>query len=146
MSDKQTDMMAILKLYELRRDETMRRARAWYFTEFCPESAADVVKLFVSGERESAYYRMVVTFWDMAASFVNNGALDEKLFVDSSSEPILVYAKVEPYLAEIRETFNEPEYLIQLEQIAKKYPNLEDKLAGRRRLLTHWKQKETASI
>lgn len=81
----------------------------------------------------------------MAASFAINGALDEKLFVDSASKRVFVYAIVEPYLAEIRETFNEPEYLIQLEQIAKKYPKLEDKLAGRRRLLAHWKQKETAS-
>ena len=144
MSDKQADMMAILKLYELRRDDKMRQARAWYFTEFSPDSAADVVKLFVSGERESAYYRMVVSYWDMAASFVNNGALDEKLFVDSVSEPVFVYAKVEPYLAEIREMFNEPEYLIHLEQVAKQYSNLEDKLAARRRLFAHWKQKEAA--
>ena len=144
MSDKQTDVMAILKLYELRRDDKMRQARAWYFTEFSPESAADVVKLFVSSERESAFYRMVASYWDMAASFVSNGALDEKLFIDSNPEPILVYAKVEPYLAEIRQTFNDPEYLIHLEQVVKKYSNLENKLAGRRRLLAHWKQKTAA--
>ena len=145
MSGKQADMMAILKLYELRRDETMRRARAWYFTEFSPESAADIVKLFVSGESESAYYRMVVTYRDMAASFVNNGALDEKLFIDSGSELVFVYAKIEPFLAEIRQAFNEPEYLIQLEQVVKKYSNLEDKLSSRRRLFAYWKRDEVAT-
>ncbi|MBA2737010.1 MAG: hypothetical protein H0U50_09525 [Pyrinomonadaceae bacterium] len=142
MSDKQTDVMAILKLYELRRDATMREARAWYFTKFSPQSAADIAKLYMSGERESAFYRMVVSYWDMAASFVNNGALDERLFIDANSEPTFVYARVEPYLTEVRQMFKEPEYLLHLEQIAKKYSNLEDKLAVRRRLYEHWQKND----
>lgn len=95
--DKQTDVMAILKLYELRRDEKMRQARAWYFSEFAPKSAMDVVQLYRAGEQASANFRMVTSFWDMAASFVNNGAIDEKMFFDSGTEHIFVYAKVAPF-------------------------------------------------
>lgn len=84
MENKQADVLAILKLYELRRDEEMRRARQWYFTEFNPTSAGDIAKLVISGEKESAYYRAVTSYWNMACSFVLNGAIDEKLFADAT--------------------------------------------------------------
>jgi hypothetical protein len=141
MNEKHSDAMTILKLYELRRDETMRRAQAWFFTEFAPESAADIARLYTTGERESAFYRMVVSYWDMAAALVTNGALDEKLFIDTSSEPTFIYSKIGPYLEELRQMFKEPEYLIHLEQIVKKYSNLEEKLAVRRKLFAQWQKK-----
>ena len=136
--DKQTDVMAILKLYELRRDEKMRQARAWYLSEFAPKSAMDILGLYRDGEQASANFRMVTSFWDMAASFVNNGAIDEKMFFDSGTEHIFVYAKVQPFLAEIRQLFNEPEYLLQLEQLIMKIPNIETKLETRNRLIAIW--------
>lgn len=65
------DVLAILKLYELRRDEQMRAARQWYSSEFSPNSAMDIINLYRAGERASANFRMVVSYWDMAASFCN---------------------------------------------------------------------------
>ncbi len=136
--DKQTDAMVILKLYELRRDEKMRQARAWFFSDFAPQTTMDIIKLYRDGERASANFRMVTSFWDMAASFVLNGAIDEKMFLDANSEHIFVYAKVQPFLAEIRGLFNEPEYLINLEQLVLKIPNVETKLENRKRLFAIW--------
>lgn len=136
--DKQTDVMAILKLYELRRDEKMRAARAWYFSEFAPKSAIDIIKLYREGEQASAYFRTVTSYWDMAASFVLNGALDEKMFLDAGTEHIFVYTKIAPYLAEVRELFNEPEYLIHLETLCLKVPNIETKIENRKRLYALW--------
>jgi len=136
--DKQNDVMAILKLYELRRDEKMRAARAWYFSEFAPTSAMDIIALYRQGEQASAYYRMVTSFWDMAASFVNNGAMDEKMFQGSTSEHIFVYTKIQPFLAEIRELFREPEYLSHLEELVMKTPNIEDKIKSRQKLFAIW--------
>ena len=144
--DKQNDMMAILKLYELRRDEKMRAARAWYFSEFAPKSAMDIIKLYRDGEQASAYFRMITSFWDMASSFVLNGALDEKMFLDASTEHIFVYAKVQPFLPEIRQLFGEPDYLINLEQLVRKIPNIETKLENRNRLIAIWtKENKEAS-
>ena len=60
--DKQSDVMAILKLYELRRDEEMRSARKWYFSEFAPQNVMDILKLYRGGERASAYFRMVTSY------------------------------------------------------------------------------------
>jgi hypothetical protein len=140
--DKQTDVMAILKLYELRRDEKMRAARSWYFSEFAPKTAMDIIALYRDGEQASAHFRMVTSFWDMAASFVLNGGIDEKMFLDSGSEHIFVYAKVQPFLAEIRQLFGEPDYLINLEQLVLKIPNIETKLETRKRLISIWTKED----
>lgn len=139
--NKQSDVLAILKLYELRRDEAMRRARAWYFTEFAPTSGLDIVRLTVGGERESANYRMVTSYWDMAASFINNGAIDAKLFLDANTEHVFVFAKIQPFLAEVRQIYGEPDYLLQLEEMVLKIPDLETKLENRRKLTAHWMKK-----
>lgn len=130
--------MAILKLYELRRDDRMRAARSWYFSEFAPKSAMDIIGLYRDGEKASANFRMVTSFWDMASSFVLNGAIDEKIFLDATTENLFVYAKIQPFLAEIRQVFGEPDYLLHLEQLIRKIPNVETKLQNRNRLIALW--------
>lgn len=140
--EKQADVMAILKLYELRRDAEMRAARQWYFSQFAPKSAMDIIALYRGGERASAYFRMVTSYWDMAASFVLNGGIDEKIFRDSGTEYIFVYSKIKPFLAEIRAMFQEPDYLINLENLAMKTPDIEAKLEARKRLAAIWTKDE----
>lgn len=140
-----TDAMAILKLYELRRDEQMRASRQWFFTDFAPKSAMDIVKLYRDGERASANFRMITSYWDMACSLVLNGAIDEKTFLDANTEHIFVYAKIEPFLAEIRELFNEPDFLLNLETLVLKVPNIESKLESRKRLIKLWTKKENSN-
>jgi len=140
--DKQTDVMAILKLYELRRDEKMRQARAWFFSDFAPKTTMDIIKLYRDGEQASASFRTVTSYWDMACSLVLNGAIDEKTFLDANGEHIFVYAKIAPFLPEIRQLFNEPEYLIHLEQLVMKIPNIEAKLENRKRLFAFWSKEE----
>ena|SRR5215204_6691092 len=140
--EKQTDVMAILKLYELRREPEMRAARQWYFSQFAPQSAMDIIALYRGGERASANFRMITSYWDMASSFVLNGGIDEKMFFDSGTEYIFVYSKIQPFLAEIRELFKEPEYLINLENLALKTPHIEAKLESRKRLAAIWTKDE----
>jgi len=136
--EKQNDVMTILKLYELRRDEQMRAARQWYFSHFAPKSAMDIIALYRGGERASANFRMITSYWDMASAFVLNGGIDEKMFFDSGTEHIFVYSKIQPFLAEIREMFHEPDYLINLETLALKVPGIEAKLEARKRLAALW--------
>ena len=134
--------MAILKLYELRREEKMRMARAWFFSDFAPKNAMEIIKLYRDGEPASAYFRTVTSYWDMASSLVLNGAIDEKMFLDANGEHIFVFAKIQPFLAEIRQIFNEPEYLIHLETLAMKIPNIETKIENRKRLFALWSKPE----
>ncbi len=134
--------MAILKLYELRRDEQMRAARQWYFSEFAPKSAMDIIALYRGGERSSANFRMVVSYWDTAASLVLNGGIDKKLFLDANTEHVFIYAKIDDFLPEVREMFREPDYLVHLENLVRSLPDFEAKMESRKRLIAIW----TASV
>lgn len=144
METKAQDALAIIKLYELRSEALMREARAWFFSEFAPQSGKDIVALMMRGQKQSAFYRMVTSHWEVAASLVNNGGIDEKLFLDANSEHVVVFAKLQPFLAEIRETIGEPDYLAHLEKLVMKIPNVERKLENRRRLLERWSQPEAS--
>jgi len=135
---KTEDTMAILKLYELRRDKQMRAARQWYFSEFAPESAMDIVALYRGGERASANFRMVVSYWDTACSLVLNDGIDRKLFLDANTEHVFIYAKIADFLPEVRELFREPDFLIHLEELVKSLPDFEAKMESRKRLLGIW--------
>src|ERR1044072_9162191 len=127
MSEKFESASLILKLYDLRREATMRKARDWFFT-FLPTSAEDVIDVFTG--QNSSHYRMVTTYWDMAASFVNNGAIDEKMFKDANLEHVAVFAKVEPFIEEIRSMYSSPEYLKNLEQLVMRRPDAKKILAA----------------
>jgi hypothetical protein len=135
---KQEDTMAILKLYELRRNKQMRKARQWYFSEFAPQSAMDIVALYRGGERASANFRMVVSYWDTACSLVLNDGIDGKMFNDAGTEHIFVYAKIADFLPEVRELFREPDFLIHLENLVKSLPDFEAKMEARTRLIAIW--------
>ena len=124
---KYKDADLILKLYDLRREKTMRDARNWFFT-FAPQSPKDFMDVLTSDK--SGYYRMVVSYWDMACSFVTNGAIDEQMFNDANGEHIFVYAKVEPFLEALRADSGNPEYLAHLEKVVKGMPNFEARLAN----------------
>ena len=88
------DARLILKLYELRRDEKMRAARDWFGTKFLPATIEDVKAVSGSTGPENAYYRMVTSYWDMAASFVARGILNIDLFLDSGGEMLFVWSRV----------------------------------------------------
>lgn len=138
---KQEDTMAILKLYELRRDERMRAARQWYFSEFAPQSAMDIIALYRGGERASANFRMVTSYWDTAASLVLNNGIDRTMFLDANTEHVFIYAKIEQFLPEVRELFREPDYLIHLENLVKSLADFEAKMESRKRLIAIWSGK-----
>ena len=118
----------LIRLYELRREPTLREARAWYVSKFNPASVDDMIAILRGPD--SAYFRMVTSYWDMAASFVLNGAIDEKMFTESNGEHVIVYAKMEPFLAEYREKMGNPNYYASLEQLVLKAPGIKERLAG----------------
>jgi hypothetical protein len=124
---KQEEAGLILKLYELRREETMRKARDWYFREFNPETLADFNNAMFS--EHSGHLRMVVTYWDMAAALVNNGAISMELFNDTNSEHIGVFSKLEPVLGEVRAAYG-PQFAANLEKLIDETPE------GRQRAAT----------
>lgn len=129
MTDKAKSAELILKLYDLRREAVMREARNWFFA-FNPESFEDIQRE-VMGEH-SAHLRMVTTYWDMACSFVNHGAIDAEMFNDANSEQLFVFAKIQPFLEEIRAGNGNPNAFRNLEQAVMAMPQAEERLARAR--------------
>jgi hypothetical protein len=120
----------LIRLYELRRDPTMREARAWYARSFNPASVDDMVQALTGPN--SAHFRMVTSYWEMAASFVNHSAIDEEMFAEANGEHIVVFAKVEPFLAEYRAKMGFPTFLTSLETLLMKTPGIKERLASTR--------------
>jgi hypothetical protein len=116
------DAELILKLYDARREPELRKARQWWTATFWPESADDIVKIIRSGgSQENAWLRQVLGYWSMATSFVSHGVLSEDLFFEPScsGEMFVIYAKVEPFLKEMREKLQNPLLLANVEKLVK---------------------------
>jgi len=126
---KQEEAGLILKLFELRREDTMRKARDWYFREFHPESMADFTAALF-GEH-SGHLRMVITYWDMAAGLVSNGAISIEMFNDTNGEHIGTFSKIELLLPEIRTAFG-PQFAANFEKLIDATPDGRKKVAEAR--------------
>ena len=119
----------ILKLYELRREPTMRTARDWFFQHFNPQSLADINAAMFS--EHSGHVRMVISYWDMTAALVNHGAISLDLFNDTNGEHIGVFSKLEPLLGEVRAAYG-PQFLANLEKLIDSTPGGREKVAAMR--------------
>ncbi len=122
---KHHDADLILKLYDLRREETMRKARDWMIS-FNPNSMQDILDVVMS--EQSAYFRMATSYWEMAASLVNHGGIDEDMFNDANGEHLVVFAKLQPFLADMRAQFS-PHSFQHLEKLVMRLPNVDQRLA-----------------
>src|SRR4051794_37132824 len=141
MTDKAKSAELIMKLYDLRRESVMREARNWFFT-FSPESIEDIQRAGM-GEH-SAYFRMVTSYWDMACSFVNHGAIDVDMFNDANGEHVVVYAKLQPFLEQLRATVS-PAYMQHIEKVVVAMPNIEERITRMRELMRRMAQARAAA-
>ena len=113
------DADLIIKLYELRRDETMRTARNYFAFEFFPKSIDDVKEVLTNVHEypeQNAYFRQVISYWEMAAAMVNHGSIDQALFFDTNGEFFGVWAKIGDFIEDLRASFG-PQFLVNLEKL-----------------------------
>lgn len=129
MTDTSQAAATLLKLYELRTEPTMRQARSWFVFEFHPSTAQDVLATWLGPGHESAPYRMVTSYWDMAASLVVQDAIPAEMFNSANTEHVVVYAKMRPFLADIRSIAKYPDYLTNLERVVGMMAQPEDRIA-----------------
>jgi hypothetical protein len=115
------DARLILTLYESRREPRLREARKWFSANFKPKTAADIATLCPPGSEENASYRMVMTYWEMVASFVTSGVLNQELFFQSGRELLLVWERIRDVLPGIREQHKDASYYGNLEAAAKDF-------------------------
>ena len=123
------DAQLILELYELRREAVMRKARAFLVSEFWP-SSYDEFKAIASafGTEHNAYFRQVFSYWDMAAVMVLEGIINEDLFFKTNGEPYFLWAKYKAFVPQVRKDFNNPEFMLHIEQLATKSAQAKDRV------------------
>ncbi len=125
------DAELILKLYDLRREAEIRKARNWWLVSFWPENADDFMKVVQAmGTQENNWLRQVIGYWDLAASLVLHGTLNETLFLEPafSGEMFLIFAKLRPFLKDVREKMQNPRLLANVEAVIKKSKASQERL------------------
>jgi hypothetical protein len=123
------DAEIILKLYQLRTEATMRKARAWLLGDFWPKSAEDFFAISDNpADKHNPWMRQVVTYWEMAAALVLHGAVSAELFVDCNAEGFFILAKFSPILDEIRQRI--PGYLGKTSEMVKRFSSAAQRYEG----------------
>jgi len=115
------DARLILQLYEMRRDPRMREARAWFASNFYCQTLEEMTALCPPGSETNASARMVSSYWEMVASFITSGVLNDELFFQSGHELLLTWARVKPVIAGTRAAFGNPRYLGNLEEVGERF-------------------------
>jgi hypothetical protein len=140
------DAKLVLKLYDLRREAEIRKARSWWLVDFWPETADDVLKVAQAmGTKENAWFRQVIGYWELAASLVLHGTVNDTLFLEpaSSGEMLLIFGKLHPVLQTVREKMQNPRLLANVEKVIKKSKASQERLqALEQRLVARRKQKK----
>lgn len=112
------DVSLVLRLYEIRRETRLREARKWFIKEFKAATLAELDKLCPAGSTENESFRMVTSYWDMSCSFIARGVLEPEIFFESNREALLVWERIRDVVPAIRERYEDPKYLGNLEQVA----------------------------
>jgi hypothetical protein len=115
------DVKLILQLYEMRRDPRLREARQWFAASFKARTLQDMAALCPPGSEQNASYRMVTTYWEMVASFLTSGVLNADLFYQSGRELLFVWERVRDLVPAIRDQYQHPLELKNLETTAAAY-------------------------
>lgn len=111
----------LLQIYDMRREERLRKAREWVMGNFWAENLQEFAALCPPGSEANAYYRMVTGYWEMAASIVNRGMLDEDLYFENNGEGLLLWLRVKKVVSAMREARKNPLLLKNLETLAEKH-------------------------
>ena len=112
------DAELLLRLYELRREPELRRARKWFLAEFQPTGWDEISARYLSHSDEDRWFRMTISYWEMVATLVNRGLLHAELFFDHTGEDIATWRKCEPWIAGVRAALR-PAYLHQFERLVR---------------------------
>jgi hypothetical protein len=106
----------MLRLYELRREPRLRQARSWFMDKFHSSSMPEITEKFPQGSEENASIRMVLSYWEMVASIVNRGLINDELFFENNGEIWIVWDRIRNIVAAWREAFKNPKMFSNLEQ------------------------------
>ena len=121
MAATPADAQVIMELYDLRREAELRKARNWFAIEFNPKTVDELMAIIMDMKSDgNRYFRMVTSYWEMAASMALHGAVNEELFLDTQGEMFFIMAKLTPLLEGMREKMQSPEAMKKCETLINK--------------------------
>jgi hypothetical protein len=100
------DAELLIKVYDLRREAVMRESRRAMLYEFWPQTWEDVKALLDTKHPQNAAYRQVSSYFEMVYSFARHGIVHPDFWVENNGEGLFLFAKVQPYLPQLREAYN----------------------------------------
>jgi hypothetical protein len=110
-----------LKLFDLRREPRLRQARDWFQSNFYAENLDEALRVAPMNTESGTFYMMVVGYWDRVCAYLNHGLLHEELFFETEGEFFFIWERIRPSIAEGRQRFHNPLYLVNLEKAAVRY-------------------------
>jgi len=110
-----------LQLYDLRREARLRQARDWFLQHYLPEKPEDMLRLAPPGSPENTSMRMVISYWDQACVFLDHGLLHQELLFETTNEFYIVWQRIRPFVAGIRDYLKNPRLFEALEKHATAY-------------------------
>jgi len=119
----------MLRLYDLRREQRLRQARSWYLDHFHPGSPDEMMENYKAGSDEYNNIRMVLSYWDMVASIVNRGLINDELFFESNGEMWVVWDRIRAIVPTWRAAFKNPLVFHNLEDACKRLEAWREKRA-----------------
>lgn len=129
MAATPADAQVVLQLFELRREAEMRKARNWFAMEFNPTTVDEMMAIVMDMKSDgNRYFRMVTSYWEMAASLALHGAVNEELFLDTQGEMFFIMAKLYPHLDGMREKMQSPQAMAKCEALINKSDASKQKL------------------
>ena len=119
----------MLRLYDLRREPRLREARAWFVENFHADTPEQVMQRYPQGSQENVYIRMVISYWEMVASIVNRGLIDDELFFESNGEIWVVWDRMRSVVPTWRAAFKNPYLFSSIEETCKRLETWREKRA-----------------
>jgi hypothetical protein len=119
----------MLRLYDLRREPQLRQARAWFVEHFHPVSPEDMMEKYPQGGQENTYIRMVISYWDMVASIVNRGLINDEIFFENNGEIWVVWDRMHSIVPTWRAAFKNPHLFESIEATCKRLETWREKRA-----------------
>lgn len=98
------DAELVLKLYDLRREQVMRESRSAVNGKYWPKTQDEAIAVLKADHPLNAAFRQVMTYWEMAYGMARHGILHPDYMVESNSEGLYLFARVEPYLEAFRKS------------------------------------------
>jgi hypothetical protein len=111
----------MLRLYDLRREPQLRKARNWYLDNFYPASSDEIKQKYPRGSEEEAHIRMVLSYWNMVASILNRGLMDETMFFENNGEMWVVWDRIRQLVPMWRSSQKDATLFRNLEDACKRY-------------------------